>query len=231
MLKLCDYAIFVAVLCVIFKHDFGNRRIARDKNDSLAFARKLLQRIRPSAFCARRIILLNEHCFVFKISTTDSPHHTVLAILDKSGHRIAFSTNNKHRLVKSPVAFDLDPAVLCDGLTRCQLPALRHRRIERQIRFEPICFRHVTFDFNFRIHLSGSVPKILGLFCQFDKPFDIIIDKYEEEELPADKIQTAIEMAETYASKSPIEIKASTEKLLVALKRAKELGKPLELFF
>ena len=56
-------------------------------------------------------------------------------------------------------------------------------------------------------------------------------DEYEEEELPADKIQTAIEMAETYASKSPIEIKASTEKLLVALKRAKELGKPLELFF
>lgn len=72
---------------------------------------------------------------------------------------------------------------------------------------------------------------LFGLFCQFDKPFDIIIDEYEEEELPADKIQTAIEMTEKYASKSPTEIKASTEKLLVALKRAKELGKPLEFFF
>lgn len=78
---------------------------------------------------------------------------------------------------------------------------------------------------------QADYENLFALFCQFDKPFDIIIDEYEEEEIPADKIQTAIEMAETYASKSPIEIKASTEKLLVALNRAKELGKPLELFF
>lgn len=78
---------------------------------------------------------------------------------------------------------------------------------------------------------QADYENLFGLFCQFDKPFDIIIDEYEEEEIPADKIQTAIEMTETYASKSSIEIKASTEKLLVALKRAKELGKPLEFFF
>ena len=72
---------------------------------------------------------------------------------------------------------------------------------------------------------------LFELFCQFDQPFDIIIDEYEEEEIPADKIQTAIEMTEAYSSKSSTDVKTSANKLLVALQRAKELGKPLELFF
>lgn len=68
---------------------------------------------------------------------------------------------------------------------------------------------------------------LFDLFCQFDKPFDAIIDEYEEEQIAADKIQPAIEMAEAYAVKASPGVKASTEKLLIVLRRAKELGKQI----
>lgn len=88
-------------------------------------------------------------------------------------------------------------------------------------------------DIQFEDHPISKTDydNLFELFCQFDQPFDILIDEYEEEEIPADKIQTAIEMTEAYASKASIDIKESTAKLLVALRRAKELRKPLELFF
>ena len=72
---------------------------------------------------------------------------------------------------------------------------------------------------------------LFDLFCQFDKPFNTIIDEYEEDEIAADKIQPAIEMTEAYAAEASPEIKASTEKLLVVLRRAKELGKQILLSF
>ncbi len=72
---------------------------------------------------------------------------------------------------------------------------------------------------------------LFNLFCQFDKPFDIIIDEYEEEIIPASGVQTAIDMTENYAENAPENIKSSAEKLLVALRRAKELGKQVLLSF
>lgn len=72
---------------------------------------------------------------------------------------------------------------------------------------------------------------LFPLFCQFDTPFDIIVDEYEEEEIPADKIQTAVEMTEAYIVRASAEVKTSAHKLLAALRRAAELGKPIELFF
>ena len=62
-------------------------------------------------------------------------------------------------------------------------------------------------------------------------PFDIIVDEYEEDEIPADMIQTAIEMTEAYIVRASAEVKTSAHKLLAALRRAAELGKPIELFF
>ena len=72
---------------------------------------------------------------------------------------------------------------------------------------------------------------LFDLFCQFDRPFNTIIDEYEEDEIAADKIQPAIEMTEAYAAKAPREVKASSEKLLVVLRRAKDLGKQILLSF
>ncbi|MCR4664890.1 MAG: hypothetical protein K5660_05945 [Paludibacteraceae bacterium] len=78
---------------------------------------------------------------------------------------------------------------------------------------------------------KGDYNNLFPLFCQFDKPLGSIIDEYEEEEIPASKIQAAIEMTEKYAATAPSEVRASTEKLLAAFRRAKELGKPIEFFF
>lgn len=72
---------------------------------------------------------------------------------------------------------------------------------------------------------------LFNLFCQFDKPFNIIIDEYEEEIILAPHIQKAIEMTEQYAEKASLEIKNSAKKFLAVLKRANELGKQILLSF
>ena len=88
-------------------------------------------------------------------------------------------------------------------------------------------------DIKFEEHpiTKDDYNNLFQLFCQFDKPFDIIIDEYGEEEIPADKIQMAIEMTEAYISNASAETKTSANKLLAALVRARELGKPIEFFF
>ena len=78
---------------------------------------------------------------------------------------------------------------------------------------------------------KGDYDNLFNLFYRFNKCFDILIDEYEEEEISSDKIQSAIEMTEMYAANASADVKASAEKLLVALRRAKELNKPLELMF
>ena len=78
---------------------------------------------------------------------------------------------------------------------------------------------------------KADYDNLFDLFCQYDKPFNTIIAEYEEDEIAADKIQPAIEMTEAYAAEASPEIKASTEKLLVVLRRAKELGKQILLSF
>lgn len=78
---------------------------------------------------------------------------------------------------------------------------------------------------------EADYGNLFDLFYQFNQAFDIFIDEYEEEEIAADKIQTAVKMTEEYARKAPAEVKISAEKLLSALRRAAVLDKPLELFF
>ena len=72
---------------------------------------------------------------------------------------------------------------------------------------------------------------LFKLFCQLDKPLDILIDEYEEEEILANRIQEVITITEAYIAKASSAVKASAEKFLAVLKRAKELDRPVELFF
>ncbi len=94
---------------------------------------------------------------------------------------------------------------------------------------EGMLWEDVEFE-DFEIS-AADYDNLFDIFCQFNRAFDIFIDEYEEEEISADKIQTAVKMTEDYARKAPAEAKASTEKLLSALRRAADLDKPLELFF
>lgn len=90
---------------------------------------------------------------------------------------------------------------------------------------EGVLWEDIKFD---DFYLSKSdYDNLLKLFCQFDKPFDVIIDEYEEEIIPASRIQTAIEMTERFANKASPTVKKSAEKLLIAFKRAKELHKQI----
>lgn len=88
-----------------------------------------------------------------------------------------------------------------------------------EIKFEE--YRITKEDFN----------NLYKLFCEFDKPFDILIDEYEEEIIPASGIQTAIQMTLDFAATASSEVKESANKLLCALNRAKELGKQILLSF
>lgn len=94
---------------------------------------------------------------------------------------------------------------------------------------EGVLWEEIKFE---DFHISKSdYDNLFDLFCQFDKPFDIIIDEYEEEIIPATGIQVAIDMTKGFAAKAPPEVKASAEKLLLALNRAKELQKQILLSF
>ena len=94
---------------------------------------------------------------------------------------------------------------------------------------EGILWENIQFE-EYQIS-KEDFDNLFDLFCKFDKPFDIIIDEYEEEIIPATGIQTAIEITEDYATTASAGVKASAEKLLVALRRAKELGKQILLSF
>lgn len=94
---------------------------------------------------------------------------------------------------------------------------------------EKIPWEDVGFE-DFQI-TKEDYDNLFRLFCEFDKPFGILIDEYEEEVISASDIPAAIAMAEKYAEKAPVKIKRSTEKLLVALRRAEELGRQVAFFF
>ena len=72
---------------------------------------------------------------------------------------------------------------------------------------------------------------LFDLFTEFNSAFGIIIDEYEEEVIPADKISEAISLTENYKKKFNDEHVQAADKLLSALNRAKELNKPVELSF
>ena len=70
---------------------------------------------------------------------------------------------------------------------------------------EGVLWEDIKFD---DFYLSKSdYDNLLKLFCQFDKPFDVLIDEYEEEIIPASRIQTAIEMTESFANKASPTVK------------------------
>ena len=88
-----------------------------------------------------------------------------------------------------------------------------------------------NIEFEYFKFSENDYDNLFDLFYQFNESFNIFIDEFEEEEILPDKIQAAIEMTEAYAVKASPEVKVSAEKLLTALNRARELNKPLELFF
>lgn len=94
---------------------------------------------------------------------------------------------------------------------------------------EGILWEDIKFEI-FEISKT-DYDNLFDLFCQFDKPFDIIIDEYEEEIIPASGIDTAIQMTKHFATSASPDVKSSAEKLLIALVRAKELGKQIILSF
>ncbi len=78
----------------------------------------------------------------------------------------------------------------------------------------------------------SDYARLFALFTDFNRAFDIIIDEYEEEVIPADRIGEAISLTEAYRRRSKNEsVVQSADKLLAALTRAKDLNKPVELFF
>lgn len=72
---------------------------------------------------------------------------------------------------------------------------------------------------------------LFDLFTDFNLAFGIIIDEYEDEIIPADKIGEAIARTEAYKKRFRDEHVQAADRLLAALVRAKELNKPVELFF
>lgn len=78
---------------------------------------------------------------------------------------------------------------------------------------------------------SADYARLFDLFTDFNQAFAIIIDEYEDEIIPADKIDEAIALTEAYRKRFRDERAQAADKLLAALVRAKELNKPVELFF
>jgi len=72
---------------------------------------------------------------------------------------------------------------------------------------------------------------LFDLFGEFNKAFDIIIDSYEEEEIPASGISSAIELTVKFLTSSAGERRRAAQKLLTALMRAKEISAPILLAF
>ena len=94
---------------------------------------------------------------------------------------------------------------------------------------EGVLWEDIKFE---ESEIDGSdYANLFSLFYDINKALDILIDEYEEEIIPASGMQLAIELAEKYAANATYEVKMSTEKLLVILRRAKELGKQVLLSF
>lgn len=96
--------------------------------------------------------------------------------------------------------------------------------IPEGILWEDIKFEEYEID-------GKDYNNLFDLFYDINKALDILIDEYEEEVIPASGVPLAIEMAEKYTINVAPEVKASTEKLLAVLRRAKELGKQVLLSF
>lgn len=70
------------------------------------------------------------------------------------------------------------------------------------------------------------------IYSAFNEKLETLIDRYENEELPAGKVDAAIAIAENFRNKKTGELeKAAFEKLMQALHKAKEMGKPVYFWF
>lgn len=78
---------------------------------------------------------------------------------------------------------------------------------------------------------SSDYALLFDLFTDFNLAFGIIIDEYEDEIIPADKIGEAIALTKSYKKRFRDDRVQAADRLLAALIHAKELNKPVELFF
>lgn len=90
--------------------------------------------------------------------------------------------------------------------------------------FEKIKFESTSFT-------DHEYDLLFDLFTDFNKSFNIIIDTYEEEEIPRSGITKAIELTRRYLLSGSKERKDATAKLLAVLERAHSLSAPILLSF
>ena len=70
------------------------------------------------------------------------------------------------------------------------------------------------------------------VYMAFNETLDLLIDHYEDEEIPAEKVDAAINIADTFREKKTGELeKMAFDKLMQALTKAKELGQPVYFWF
>lgn len=70
------------------------------------------------------------------------------------------------------------------------------------------------------------------IYSAFNEKLESLIDHYEDEELPASKVDAAIAIAESFRNRKISELeKIAFEKLMQALHKAKEMGKPVYFWF
>ena len=94
---------------------------------------------------------------------------------------------------------------------------------------EGMLWEDIEFE-DFKIS-KADYDNLIDLFNNLNESLDIFIDEYEDEEILPGKIQAAIEITKAHAANATPEVKASAEKLLIALERARDINKPLEFFF
>ena len=70
------------------------------------------------------------------------------------------------------------------------------------------------------------------VYSAFNEKLDTLIDHHEDEEIPAEKIDSAIAIVEAFRKGKTGELeKAAFEKLMQTLQKAKGMGKPVYFWF
>lgn len=93
---------------------------------------------------------------------------------------------------------------------------------------EGVLFEDIMFE-EYQL-TKNEFEALYPLFCEFDEALGILIDEYEEEIIPADRIGMAIELTRAFAGKDSFACN-SADKFASVLCRAQDLKKQLLLSF
>lgn len=93
---------------------------------------------------------------------------------------------------------------------------------------EGVLFEDIRFE-EYQL-TKDEFESLYPLFCEFDGALGILIDEYEDEVIPADRIGMAIELTRAFARENALACNAA-DKFASILCRAQELKKQLLLSF